>query len=94
MSEPFGEGGDGLGFGDVGNGVSCLQEVPNELMQGLLGGLMKLLHVVLGARLLARGDVIVGEDFLEVVPRSDGVLPQAKELVVCRLVKHDGKIVC
>ena len=44
-------------------------------MQGLLGGLMKLLQVVLGARLLARGHVIVGEDFLKVIPRSDGILP-------------------
>ena len=55
---------------------------------------MKLLQVVLGAGLLACGHVIVGEDFLEVVPRSDGVIPQAEEPVVCRLIKHDGKIVC
>ena len=55
---------------------------------------MKLLQVTLGARLLAHGHVIVGEYFLEVVPRLDGVLPQAEELVVCRLVKHDRKIVC
>ena len=43
MLEPFGEGGDGLGVSDVGNRVSCLQEVSDEVMQGLLGGLMKLL---------------------------------------------------
>ena len=54
---------------------------------------MKLLQVILGARLLACGCVIVGEDFLKVVPRSDGVPPQAEEPVICRLVKHDGKIV-
>ena len=54
---------------------------------------MKLLQVILGARLLARGHVIVGEDFLEVIPRSDGVLLQTKEPVVCRLIKHDRKIV-
>ena len=47
-------------------------------MQGLLGGLMKLLQVILGAGLLARSHVVVGEDFLEVVPRSDGVLLQAE----------------
>ena len=55
---------------------------------------MKLLQVILGARLLARGDVIVGEDFLEVIPRSDGVLLQAKEQTISRLVKHDRKVVC
>ena len=54
---------------------------------------MKLLLVILGAGLLAHSHVIVDEDFLEVVPRSNGVLPQAEELVICRLVKHDRKIV-
>ena len=54
---------------------------------------MKLLQVILGARLLAHSHVIVGEDFLEVIPRSDGVLLLAEEPVICRLVKHDGKIV-
>ena len=29
--EPFGEGDDGLGIGDVGDGVSCLREVPDEV---------------------------------------------------------------
>ena len=55
---------------------------------------MKLFQVILGVGLLTRGHVIVSEDFLEVIPRSDGVLSQAEEPVVCRLVKHDGKIVC
>ena len=43
MLEPFGESGDGLDVSDVGNGVSCLREAPDEFTQGLLGGLMKLL---------------------------------------------------
>ena len=38
-----GEGGNDLSVGDVGNGVSYLREVPDEVMQELLGGLMKLL---------------------------------------------------
>ena len=58
-------------------------------MQGLPGGLIKLLQVILGAGLLACSHVIVGEDFLKVIPRSDGILSQAKEPVVHRLVKHD-----
>jgi len=55
---------------------------------------MKLFQVILGAWLLTGGHVVLGEDLLEVVPRSDGVLPQAKEPVVCRLVNHDGQIIC
>jgi hypothetical protein len=43
VPEPFGESGDGLGASDVGNGISCLREAPNEVTQGLPEGLMKLL---------------------------------------------------
>ena len=51
---------------------------------------MKLFQVILGAELLACSHVVVGEDFLEVIPRSDGIFPQAEESVVRRLVKHVG----
>ena len=90
MPEPLSESNDGLGVSDVGNGISCLQEGPDEVMQGLSEGLMEFLHVILGVGLLARSHVIVSEDFLEVIRRSDGILPHAEELVVRRLVKHDG----
>ena len=75
IPKPFGESDNGLGINNVGNRVSCLQEAPDEVTQGLLRGLMKLLQVILGARLLARSHVIVGEDFLKVVPRLFRVLP-------------------
>ena len=55
---------------------------------------MKLFQVILGARMLTCSHVVVGEDFLEVVPRSYGVLLQAKEQIICKLVKHDRKVVC
>ena len=55
---------------------------------------MKLFQVILGAGLLACSHVAVSEDFLEVIPRLDGVLLQAKEPIICRLVKHDRKVVC
>ena len=55
---------------------------------------MKLFQVILGDGLLACSHVVVGEDFLEVILRSDGVLLQAKEPIICRLVKHDRKVVC
>ena len=55
---------------------------------------MKLFQVILGAGLLAYSHVVVGKDFLEVIPRSDGVLLQAQEPTIYRLVKHDRKVVC
>ena len=55
---------------------------------------MKLFEVIHGAGLLVCSHIVVGEDFLEVIPRSDGVLLQAKEPIICRLVKHDRKVVC
>ena len=94
VSEPIDEGSDGLSIGDVRDGVSCLQEAPDEVTQRFPRGLMKLFQVILGAGLLACSHVVTGEDFLEVIPRSDGVLLQAKEPIICRLVKHDRKVVC
>ena len=55
---------------------------------------MKLFQVILGVGLFSCSHVVVGEDFLEVIPRSDGVLLQAKEPIIYRLVKHDRKVVC
>ena len=55
---------------------------------------MKLFQVILGAERLACSHVVIGKDFLKVVPRLDGVLLQAKEPIICRLVKHDKKVVC
>ena len=58
------------------------------------GGLVKLLQVVLGARLLARRHVVLSEELFEVVLRLDGVLPYAEKPIVRRLVEHDKKVVC
>ena len=55
---------------------------------------MKLLKVILGAGLLACSHVVLSEDLFEVVPRSYGVLPQAKKPIVGRLVEHDSQVVC
>ena len=75
MPGPFGESSDGLGISDVGNRISCLREAPDEVTQRFPEGQMKLFKVILGAGLLICSHVVVSEHFLEVVPRSDGVLP-------------------
>ena len=54
---------------------------------------MKFFQIILGAELLTRGHVDVGENLFEVVPRSDGVLLQAKKLVIRKLVKHDKEVI-
>ena len=75
VEEHFGEGSYGLAVADVGDGVPCLRDAPDEATQGLLEGLMKFFQVILDAWLLIGGHVVLGEDLLEVIPRSDGVLP-------------------
>ena len=72
--EPLGECGDSIAITDVGDGVPGLREAPDETTQGLPEGLMKLLQIVLGAWLLTSGHVVLGEDLLEEIPRSDGVI--------------------
>jgi hypothetical protein len=47
-------------------------------MQRFPGGLMKLLQVILSARLLTGGHVVLDENLLEVIPSFDGIHPQAK----------------
>ena len=71
----LGECSNGLATADVGDGVPRLREAPDETTQGLPEGLMKLLQIVLGAWLLTSGHVVLGEDLLEVILRSNGVLP-------------------
>ena len=54
---------------------------------------MKLFQVIFGVGLLARSHVVIGEDFLEVIPTSDGVLLQAEEPIICRPIKNDRKVI-
>ena len=52
------------------------------------------IEIVLGARSPACGHVVVGEDFLQLFPRSDGVQGKAYELAHGGWREHDGEIVC
>ena len=68
---------DGLDVPNVGDGVPCFRETPDVASQRFPRGLMEFLQIIFRARLLARCLVILDEDFLEIIPRFDGVLPQA-----------------
>ena len=49
---------------------------------------------MLGARPSTHSHVVVGEDLLQLFPRSDGVRGEAYEPVHHSWREHDGKIVC
>ena len=75
VMESFGESGDGLAVPDVGDGVPCFREVPNVASKRFPRGLMEFLQIIFRARLLAHCHVIISKDFLEIIPRFDGILP-------------------
>ena len=68
------ESGDGLDVPDVGNGVPCFGETPDVALQRFPSGLMEFFQIIFHVRLLARCHVILDEDFLEIIPRFDGIL--------------------
>ena len=72
--ESSGESGDRLAVPDVGGGVPCFREAPDVASQRIPRGLMEFLQIIFRARLLARCHVILNEDFLEIIPRFNGVL--------------------
>ena len=49
---------------------------------------------MLGARPSARGHVVIGEDFFQILPGSDGVRGKAGKLAHGDRRQHDRKIVC
>ena len=74
VEERLSEHDNGLTVADVGVGIRCLREAPDEAAQGIPRGLMKLFQVILGAWLLVGGHVVLSEDLLEVIPRSNGIV--------------------
>ena len=75
VMESSSESKDGLAIPDVGDGVPCFTEAPNVALQRFLRSLMEFLQIIFRARLLACCHIILDEDFLEIIPRFDGVLP-------------------
>jgi len=68
------ECGDGLTVPNVGDDVPCFREMPDVASQRFPRGLMEFLQIIFRARLLARCHLILDEDFLEIIPRFNGVL--------------------
>ena len=75
VMESSGESRDGLIVPDVEDGVPCFGEVPGVASHRFPRGLMEFLQIIFHARLLARCHVILDKDFLEIIPRFDGILP-------------------
>jgi hypothetical protein len=67
--EPLSESSDGFSIGNVWDGISCFRETPDKIAQRFPKGLVKFFQVILGAGLLVRGHVVVGENLFEVIPR-------------------------
>ena len=68
-----------------------MSDVASEELGRLLG---EAVEIMLGARPCTRSHVIIGEDFFQLFPGSDGVWGKACEPVHDSWHEHDGKIVC
>ena len=55
---------------------------------------MEFLQIILCARLLTHCHVILDKNSLKIIPRFDGVLPQAHKLIIGRLGEHNRHVVC
>ena len=73
MVESSDKGGDDFSFRDVGNRVPHLRETPDVAAEELGWLLVDAAKIKLRARSSTRGHIVVGEDFLQLFPRSDGV---------------------
>ena len=94
MVESSDEGDDDLSFCDVGNRVPHLEKASNVAAEELGRLLVDAVEIVLGARLSTRSHLVVGEDFLQLFPRFDGIRGETGEPVHRGWREHDGKIVC
>jgi len=94
VMESSDEGGDDFSFCNVGNIIPHLRKSPDVTMEKLGWFLIDAIQIVLGARSSTRSHVVVGEDFLQLFPRSDGIRGEAREPIHYGRCEHDGKIVC
>ena len=67
------EGGDDFCFRDVGNRIPHLGKTSDVATEELGWFLINAIKIVLGALPSTRCHVVVGEDFLQLFPRSNGI---------------------
>ena len=87
------KGGDDLSFRDVGNRISHLRKASDVAAEELRRLLGDAIEIMLGAWPRTCGHVVVGEDFLQLFPRSDGVRGKACEPAHGGWCEHDGEII-
>ena len=73
VMESSDEGGDDLGFHDVGNRIPHLRKASDVATKELGWLLVDAVKIMFGARPSIRSHIIVGEDFFQLFPGSDGV---------------------
>ena len=94
MVESSYKGDDDFSFRDVENRVPHLVEMSNVVAKELRWLLVDAAKIMLHAGSSTRGHVVVGEDFLQLFPRSDGVWGKACEPAHGGWREHDGEIIC
>ena len=92
--ESLDEGGDYLSFCDVRNRIPHLGKASNVATEELGRLLVDAVQIMLGARSSTRSHVIVGKNFFQLFPGSDGFQGEAREPVHRSWRGHDRKIVC
>ena len=73
VMESSDEGGDDFYFRDVGNRIPHIGKMYDVAMEELGRFLIDAIQIMLGARPSTCSYVIVGEDLLQLFPRSDGI---------------------
>ena len=87
------EGGDDLSFRDVGNRIPHLRKVSDVATEELGWLLVDAAEIMLRAGSSTRGHIVVGEDFLQLFPGSDGVRGKAGKSAHGGWREHDGEII-
>ena len=78
--ESSNEGGDDLSFRDVGNRIPHLGKASDVATEELEWLLINAVQIMLGARPSTRSHIVVGEDFFQLFPGSDGIQGNACKL--------------
>jgi len=93
MVESSDEGGDDLNFHDVGNRIPHLGKSSYVAVEDLGWLLVDAVQIMFGARQNACSHVVVGENFLQFFPGSDGIRGKASKPAHDSWHEHDRKIV-